>query len=59
MVPMAATAEDAMPEMAPKMAVATMTTTPMPPRTRPKMLSARSTRRAAMPPWLMMPPARI
>lgn len=57
MEPMVATAEVAMPEIAPKTAVATTVTMPCFMRLRPMTASTRLIRRFAMPPWLMMPPA--
>ena len=57
--PMAATADDAIPEIAPNTAVVTTTTKPSPLRKRPKKLSANSSSRTAIPPCVMMAPARM
>ena len=58
-LPIAATAEDAIPEIAPKIAVETMTTTPSPPRLWPMTLFARSSKRTEIPPLLITAPASI
>ena len=59
MLPMHATAEEAVPEIEPKMAQATMLAAPMPPRTRPSMELAKFVRRSAIPAELMRAPAMM
>jgi hypothetical protein len=59
MLPMQATADEQVPDMAPKIAQATMVAAPMPPRIRPNMELAKSVSREAIPAELIKEPAMI
>lgn len=59
MPPMQATAEEQVPEMAPKMAQATMVAAPIPPLILPRKAWAKSVRRSAIPDEDMRAPAMM